>query len=375
MERMEAILDSKLLKRALGLLERVVPARPANLLYAHIGLRGGEEGGLLLYASDGETDLEVRLAEVEVRDGEGWEGGALVPAKPLFALAEGLPEGEVRLRKAEERMGILVRQFKAEVAAASPEGFPALVLPPGPPFSQKAEVERRAFLNLIDQVRYALGRENYRAIFKGLLLEFGPQAVRAVASDGYRLALAELSLPSGVQGKHLVPQEGVERILKILGGAEGESLEVHLGDKAIGFAIEGEALGIRLSQRLMEGEYPDYNRIVPTAWTARAKVATKRLEEALKRIEVLADRQNRRVDLSLREGEIRLEASGEYGRGEEVLAALVEGALDLSVNARYLLEALPASEEVFLEFSGKETPLLVRNPEGSYRAIFTPLRT
>ncbi len=372
---MEAALDSKLLKKALGLLERVVPARPANLLYAHIGLREGGEGGLLLYASDGETDLEVRLTEVEVRDGEGWEGGVLVPAKPLFALAEGLPEGEVRLRKARERMGILVRQFKAEVAAASPEGFPALVLPPGPPFSQKAEVERRAFLNLIDQVRYALGREDYRAIFKGLLLEFGPEAIRAVASDGYRLALAELPPSPGAQGKPLIPREGVERILKILGGAEGESLEVHLGDTVIGFAIEGEALGVRLSQRLMEGEYPDYNRIVPTAWTARAKVTTRKLEEALKRIEVLADRQNKRVDLSLREGEIRLEASGEYGRGEEALAASVEGVLDLSVNARYLLEALPASEEVFLEFSGKETPLLVRNPEGSYRAIFTPLRT
>jgi hypothetical protein len=69
---MEVTLDSKLLKRALGLLERVVPARPANLLYTHIGLRVGEEEGLLLYASDGETDLEVRLKEAEVR-GEGNE--------------------------------------------------------------------------------------------------------------------------------------------------------------------------------------------------------------------------------------------------------------------------------------------------------------
>jgi DNA polymerase-3 subunit beta len=371
---MEVTLDSKLLKRALELLERVVPARPANLLYTHIGLRVGEEEGLLLYASDGETDLEVRLKEAEVR-GEGWQVGALLPAKPLFALAEGLPEGEVRLRKSGERVGVLVRQFRAEVAAASPEGFPTLTLPPGPPFSQRAQVERRAFLGLVDRVRYALGRDDYRAIFKGLLLEFGPEVLRAVASDGYRLAMAELPLPSGVQGRPLIPQRGVDRILRILGGAEGESLEVHLGDKAIGFSIEGEALGIRLSQSLMEGQYPDYARIVPAAWTARAKVATKSLEEALKRIEVLADRQTRRVDLSLREGEIRLEASGDYGRGEETLAASVEGALDLSVNARYLLEALPASEEVFLEFSGKETPLLVRNPEGDYRAIFTPLRT
>jgi DNA polymerase-3 subunit beta len=372
---MEVALDSKLLKRALGFLERVVPARPANLLYTHIGLRGGEEGSLLLYASDGEMDLEVRLKEVEIRDGERWEGGVLLPAKPLFALAGGLPEGQVRLRKNGERMGILIRQFKAEVAVASPEGFPALILPPGPGFSQRTGAEKRAFLSLVEQVRYALGREDYRAIFKGLLLEFGPEAIRAVASDGYRLALAELPLPSGVQGKPLIPQEGVERLLKILGGAEGENLEVHLGDKAIGFAIEGEALGIRLSQRLMEGQYPDYTRIVPTAWTARVKVATRELEEALKRIEVLAERQNKRVDLSLRESEIKLEASGEYGRGEEALAASVEGALDLSANVRYLLEALPASEEVFLEFSGKETPLLVRNPEGNYRAIFTPLRT
>jgi DNA polymerase III subunit beta len=372
---MEASLDSKLLKRALGFLERVVPARPANLLYTHIGLREGGEEGLLLYASDGEMDIEVRLQEVEVRGGEGWGAGVLVPAKPLFALAGGFPEGEVRLRRSGERMGILIRQFRAEVAVASPEGFPALILPPGPGFSQKAEVEKGAFLSLVEQVRYALGREDYRAIFKGLLLEFGPEVIRAVASDGYRLALAELPLPSGVQGKPLIPQEGVDRILKILGGAEGESLEVHLGDKAIGFAIEGEALGIRLSQRLMEGQYPDYTRIVPTAWTAKVKVATKELEEALKRIGVLAERQNKRVDLSLREGEIKLEASGEYGRGKETLVASVEGTLDLSINVRYLLEALPASEEVLLEFSGKETPLLVRNPEGNYRAIFTPLRT
>jgi DNA polymerase-3 subunit beta len=372
---MEVALDSKLLKRALGFLDRVVPARPANLLYTYIGLREGEEGSLLLYASDGETDLEVRLKETEIRNGEGWEEGVLVPAKPFFALAGGLPEGEVRLRKSRERVEILIRQFKAEVAFAPPEGFPALTLPPGSEFSQKAEVEKRAFLNLMEQVRYALGREDYRGIFKGLFLEFGPEVIRAVASDGYRLALAELPLLSGVQGKLLIPQEGVERILRILGGAEGENLEVHLGDKAIGFAIEEEALGIRLSQRLMEGQYPDYTRIVPTTWTARVKVATGELEKALKRIEVLAERQNKRVDLSLQEGEIKLEASGEYGRGEEVLAASVEGALDLSINVRYLLEALPASEEVFLEFSGKETPLLVRNPEGNYRAIFTPLRT
>jgi DNA polymerase-3 subunit beta len=372
---MEAALDSKLLKRALGFLERVVPAKPANLLYTHIGLREGEGGSLLLYASDGEMDLEVRLKEVEIRDGEGWEKGVLLPAKPFFALAGGLPEGEVRLRKNGEKMGISIRQFKAELAVASPEGFPALILPPGPEFSQKAEAEKRAFLNLMEQVRYALGREDYRGIFKGLLLEFGPEGIRAVASDGYRLALAELPLPSGVQGKSLIPQEGVERLLRILGGAEGENLEAHFGDKTIGFVIEGEALGMRLSQRLMEGQYPDYTRIVPTAWTARVKVATRALEGALKRIEVLAESQNKRVDLSLREGEIGLGASGEHGRGEETLAASVEGVLDLSLNVRYLLEALPASEEVLLEFSGKETPLLVRNPEGNYRAIFTPLRT
>ena len=298
---MNITVPKKLLSDQLSLLERIVPSRSANPLYTYLGLYA-EEGALILFGTNGEVDLEVRL-----------------PAE-----AQSLP---------------------------------------------------RELVKALTHVRYAASNEEYRAIFRGVQLEFSPQGFRAVASDGYRLALYDLPLPQGFQAKAVVPARSVDEMVRVLKGADGAEADLALGEGVLALALEGGS-GVRMALRLMEGEFPDYQRVIPQEFALRVQVEGEALREAVRRVSVLSDRQNHRVDLLLEEGRILLSAEGDYGKGQEEVPAQVEGpGMAVAYNARYLLEALaPVGDRAHLGISGPTSPSLIWGDGEGYRAVVVPLR-
>ncbi|GAA6755199.1 DNA polymerase III subunit beta [Thermus thalpophilus] len=371
---MRVILPKNLLAEHLSFLERVIPSRSSNPLFTYLGLALGQDA-LVLFGSNGEVDLEAGLpAEVQ------GEGRYLVPAQPFFQLVRSLPGERVELVLGGD-LELASGSFRTRLALAPTEGYPELSFPepiPSEVYPWQTTLPVEEFLRALTHVRYAASHEEYRAIFRGVQLEFSERGVRSVASDGYRLALYQLPKPQPFQKKAVVPARSVDEVARVLKGVGAGEVVLALGPGTLGLAArEGEGW-VRLAVKLMEGEFPDYERVIPKEFPLRATLEAEAFREALRRVSVLADRQNHRVDLFFQEGRVLLSAEGDYGKGQEELPVVLEGTpLAVAYNARYLLEALgPVAGQAALWLSGPTSPSLVRPAEegSGYQAVVVPLR-
>jgi DNA polymerase-3 subunit beta len=358
---MNATISKRTLLEGLSSLERVIPTRSSNPILTYLWVEGLREG-LRFRGSNGEIDLELTLpAEVE------GVGRALVPAQPFFQLAKSLPEGGAVELRLEEKLELAAGSFRTHLGIASVESYPELVFPHG----QGERLLSQELLRALGRVRYACSHEEYRAVFRGVQLELGSSS-RAVASDGFRLALSELR-PIGEQSrKMVVPARAVDELLRVFAKVE-EELELALGEGEL--VVRGG--GLQMKMRLMEGEFPDYERVIPRQIALEALIGAPELVESLKRVSVLADRSNRRVDLLFAGTTLEVVAEGDFGQGREELALEEgQGQMMASYNAQYLIDALnPIQGRVRLQLSGPTTPTLIRDDEDpAYLAVVVPLR-
>jgi DNA polymerase-3 subunit beta len=283
---------------------------------------------------------------------------------PLLAkLVARMPE-EVRLEETGEQLRLLGGTFQAELRTCWRDL-------PTPRFSQgHAALPARSLRAALEAVRYAVSREEFRQVLTGVRLEVG-ETLRAVASDGYRLAIQEFPLPAPLPAfQGVLPSTAVGDLLRLLAGEE--TVQLSLEEQFC--YCQGERF--RYATPLLSGQFPDYRRVIPTNYPAQAEVGPE-LCAALERLEALADpdhRANHPVHLELREGSLWLHSQSDYGLAEETVPAVVRGELPrLSLNSRYLREALPAGRAT-LRFSGPTTPLLILGEEG-YQALVMPLKT
>lgn len=410
---MKTQLNRKTLAESLALLERIIPSRSANPLLTYLSL-ALTDASLVLTGTSGEVDLRLHLP---IRLGRELGSGlhVLVPALPLAQVVRSLPGSasvlEVELGRVE--LSLAAASFQTRFSVAEPEGFPEPVFPE-PMLALKAQ----DLLQALTHVRYAASNEEYRAVFRGIQLEFSERGLRAVASDGYRLALYDLELPTLEgelpQRRLVVPARSVDEMVRVLkaagGGSEasrGEPQEVGLGftDGVLGLSLNPLPLGsttqaassevasrtehledlegplaVQMAVRLMEGEFPYYERVIPKEFLLEAEAEAEALKESLKRVSVLADRQNHRVDLFFEENQLTLRAEGDYGKGQEELPVRLSGPpITVSFNARYLLDALgPTEGTVRLGLSGTQTPAVIQEGGGGaqsgYLAVVVPLR-
>jgi DNA polymerase-3 subunit beta len=365
--------EKTLLKKALGALVKVVPSQHHNPLLTYIRLETKGDT-LSLSGSDGVVDLEVSLP-VEAQE----ERVFLVPGEVLFGLADNTPDGVVELEVGENHLlSWRAGGFKAEVRVASAEGYPELLFPDA---GQEVFLPRKGFAKAVARIRHAIGRGSALDAFRGILMEFGEAGVRVVAADGYRLALYDLPEPAPFEGKALVLGENLLKALQALEITDGEEVVLRSLDRLLGLEAEGEALSVRAALRLMGGTFPSYGHVFPREFVGEFVVDTKEFREALRRLEVLADEDNHRLDFVLRkgllekEGSLHIFAKGDGKEGEEEIPAEVRGELEFSVNARYLLEALPEEEKTLIRLSGKTTPMVVAPAGGGgYQAVIVPLK-
>jgi DNA polymerase-3 subunit beta len=359
-------IDQKSLKKALALLKAVVPPKSSNPLhtYVHLAAKGGT---LSLRGTNGEVDLELSLPARA--DGEG---EALVPGEVLFGLSEGTSGETAALELWEARLYLEAKSFRADLRVAPTAGYPEFVFPEE---GEGIPLPAEAFLQGAAQVRYAASKGEYRPIFRGVQLEFREGGLRFVATDGYRLALCDLAHPFPFEKTVVIPNLSLGLVLHVLEAVQAEEVVLRLAPGVLGLEVLGEAFPARVAARLMEGTLPGYEHAIPKEFVAQVLVETRALKGALERLEVLAEKENRRLDFVLGEGQLRASAKGADGEGEEEVPAQVEGALEFSVNARHLLEALPKAERVLIRLSGPVSPMVVAPGDGGgYRAVLVPLR-
>lgn len=348
---------------ALGSVERIVPSRSSNpnLSLVKLELR---DGTLTLSGSNLDIDVQAAIS-VDTQDAGSWA----LPAQVFSQVVRALPDELVELAFETAELVLQSGSYATKLQLVD-ANLPTLSFPE----SYQGCFPGERLGAALTHVRYAAAVAEYQAIFRGVRLEFDDRHVRAVATDGFRLAYYHIDEVTGLDGTVVLPARSVDELTKLLG--EGE-VRLELGEGQLSLATGR----YKLNLKLMEGTFPDYQRVIPNTFPVSVVASAKELLEGVQRVAVVADRTaNNRVDIFVRGGTVQMSAEGAYGRAQEALGVVQEGTeseIALAYNADYLLSALrPISGDVRFSFSGPTSPsVLASLQDPSYLAMVVPLRT
>ena len=363
---MKVHLSTKALAGTVAHLERVIPPRSSNPGLSSLLVRL-TESELIFSGTNMEIDLEAKLTA----DTSGDPGSWAVPAQVFGQVVRALPAETVDLEFDDREVRVTSGTFDTKLQLTDPTQTPLLSFPSEFPNSLPAEL----LTTLLSSVRYAAAVNDYQAVFRGIRLELHENHSRAVASDGFRLAWSHSEESSGLDSDLIVPAKGVEEITRLLDGGGTAGLALTDGQLSI------KAGGYRMNVKLMEGNFPDYNRIIPKSMALEVVLRGSELQEAVARVAVLADPgSNNRIDVYLDGNTATITAEGGFGGAREEVTITDNkngGQLAVSFNARYLLEAIkPLTGDVELNFSGPTTPTIIKGiAEPGYLAMVVPLKT
>ena len=363
---MEVILDRDAFLKGLQMVQNVVEPRQTLPILANVLLET-EEGTVRLTA----TDLEVG-ARVSIPARVAGKGAITVSARKLAEIVKELPAAAVTL-KVGDNAGVSLRcaGVTYKLVGMPPDDFPAVV--PASP-SAWLTLEAKILRDMLTQTSFAISHDETRYALNGVLFSLSSKEMRLVATDGHRLALSVRTL--GDMGRPItgiVPRKAITEIMRVLGAGE----EVQLGITENQFVLQMP--NFDMTARLIEGQFPNYEAVIPKNHPGRLVIARAALTSALRRVSVMAEERNKPVKLTLAPASLKLAASSQdMGEAEETLDIDYAGEeVSIGFNSRYLLEAIAPveNEQVVLEFKDALSPGIVRSAsEEGYCCVIMPMR-
>ncbi len=370
---MKVTLERNALLKSLGHVHRVVERRNTYPILANV----------LLKAASGTLDLRATDLDIEVTESVpamvGSAGTTTVPAHTLYEIVRKLADGaEVRLETEGEQMSLTSGRSRFHLGCLSPDSFPDLK---SGVFSHSFSIAAETLRDLIERTQFAISNEETRYYLNGIYvhtLEVGKQTVlRAVATDGHRMARAETEAPAGARGMPgiIIPKKTVGEVLKLLEGAEGE-VAIEVSDTKIRFTLGG----VVLLSKLIEGTFPDYERVTPKNNDKSLSVDRASLATAVDRVSTIAsDRGGKAVKLAIKDGNLELSVTNpDHGTAtEEVAVAFESESFEIGFNARYLLDIISQikSDNAVFEFKDSGSPTLVHEEDGAHALyVLMPMR-
>lgn len=332
---------------------------------------------ILLVAKDGQialtaTDLEVELvATVDVAVES--PGEVTVPGRKLLDICRALPEGaEIVMALTGEKLNLKSGRSKFSLMTLPAAEFPVVE---DMKAGQSIKVSQKTLARLLEKTHFSMAQQDVRYYLNGLLLETGDKYLRAVATDGHRLALCEIEV--GEQNlpdqQVIVPRKGVLELQRLL-GSEGE-LTIELGSNHIRIQLAG----IRFTSKLVDGRFPEYERVVPEDTSNQLIADREAFRGALQRTAILSNEKYRGIRLVIKSGSLLLQAHNpEQEEAEEEVEITYDGDdIEIGFNVNYLLDALGGieSEEVALAVVDGNSSCLLRDPgndESKY--VVMPMR-
>lgn len=362
---MEVQVAREPLLRALQLLQNVVEPRQTLPILANILIEARDEG-LRLAATDLEVGARVAVPATVVRP-----GSVTLAARKLLELVRELPSQPIGLALRESGWVQLVCGSAAFRLVGLPaEEYPAFDLEGGDSW---IGVDGARLRGALTRTGYAMSQDESRPYLNGLYLVIRERQARLVATDGHRLALARLDVDGDAELSGIVPRKAVLEMGRALGAAE----EVAIALRESQFALRTP--GFVLTSKLIEGQFPNYEQVLPKGHPRSLTVEREALMAALRRVSVVADDRTRPVRLTAAPGTLRLAAaSQELGEAEESLPAEFGGEeLTIGFNARYLLDAIMPMEggRVVVELKDALSPGVLRSAsDDSTLCVIMPMR-
>jgi DNA polymerase-3 subunit beta len=332
---------------------------------------------VLLVAKDGNvavtaTDLEVELvanAEVEV---EG-AGEVTVPGRKLLDICRALPEeASLSIALSGEKLAIKSGRSKFSLMTLPAADFPTIEdINAG----QTLGLPQATLCKLLDKTHFSMAQQDVRYYLNGLLVETDGKHLRAVATDGHRLALCQVKLDGKKMPEQqvIVPRKGVLELQRLMSG-EG-NVDLQLGSNHIRIELEG----IRFTSKLIDGRFPEYERVIPQDTSNELSADRDLFKGALQRTAILSNEKYRGIRLIIRDSGVVLQAHNpEQEEAEEELEVAYKGEdIEIGFNVNYLLDALGAIEsgDVTLSVVDGNSSCLLREPgNDDCKYVVMPMR-
>ncbi len=328
------------------------------------------ENGVKLAATDLELGIQTSVAATVE------EGGAItLPARLLAEIAASLPQATVRLRveRGGNRAEIQCEETVFEILGLPAEDFPLL---PEPEAAEVISLEAPLLRGMIRQTVFAVSTDETRPFLTGVHVAAEDRMLRLVATDGGRLSLRSAALDQAVRQKFavIVPAKTMHELARLLAGAGG-SVTVALAENHLVFMLPE----VRLVSRLIAGQFPNYEQVIPQGFKQRLRLQTERFLRAVRRAAITARDSANVVRLAARGSELTITSNTpEVGKTVERLPVQAEGeTVEIAFNARYLIDCLSVLEtdEITFELSGPLSPGAIR-PVGQedYIYVLAPVR-
>jgi DNA polymerase-3 subunit beta len=359
---MKVTVERAELLRSLSHVHRVVERRNTIPILANVLIRA-ERSKLAFKATD--LDLEViETVAAEVSPG----GVTTVPAHMFYEIVRKLPEGtQIVLEASGDRAVLTIRAGRSRFTLQTlPESdFPDIA---AGDMTHKFTLGAADLKRLIEKTQFAISTEETRYYLNGIYLHTagtGPNLMlRAVATDGHRLAQVELAAPAGAEGMPgvIVPRKTVNEMQRLIEDTSGE-IAVELSAAKIRFTLGN----VVLTSKLIDGTFPDYGRVIPLGNDKLLEVEKKEFEQAVDRVSTIASERGRAVKLSLTGGRLVLSVTNpDSGSANEELDVVYEAdPIDIGFNSRYLLDIAAQIEggTAVLRLADPGSPTLVQDKD------------
>lgn len=320
------------------------------------------------------TDLEVELVGRVQLEEPAEQGEITVPARKLMDICKSLPnDALIDIKVDEQKLVVKAGRSRFTLSTLPANDFPTVEEGPG---SLTCQLEQSKLRRLIERTSFAMAQQDVRYYLNGMLLEVSAGIIRAVATDGHRLAMCSMQADIGQQDRHqvIVPRKGILELARLLTEPDG-NVSIVLGQHHIR-ATTGE---FTFTSKLVDGKFPDYERVLPKGGDKLVLGDRLVLREAFSRTAILSNEKYRGIRLQLANGQLKIQANNpeQEEAEEEVGVEYNGGSLEIGFNVSYLLDVLGVmtTEQVRLILSDSNSSALLQESDNDDSAyVVMPMR-
>lgn len=358
------------LSKALNVVSKAVTTRTTIPILKGILLKVKEDGTLVMGASDLDLSIETQFEVASYEAGE-----IVVQAKLFSDIIRKLPSSEVSIEQTGENVVIKCASSEFNIIGMASDEFPNISVEINQ--NERIAFDKESLKEMIKKTSFAASIDEARGVITGVLVEMKEKSLNMVALDGFRMAVARENITNAKEQNIIIPAKNLNEISKIISenGDENTDVNLYINDKRAIFIIDDTKVVLRL----LEGEFVDYNMILPKESKCRVVVHKNDLLESIERASLLAKvGKNNLIKFEITDSNVEISSKSEEGNVKEDLIISKEGDdLTIGFNSKYMIDALKAidDEEIEMSFNTKINPFILKPLTGnSYEYLVMPVR-
>jgi DNA polymerase-3 subunit beta len=320
------------------------------------------------------TDIEIQITTTAICEGGDGDGAVTVGARKLQDILRSLPDStEITVNLEDKRLQVKGGKSRFNLQTLPADDFPRMTLSEGE--TRHFSLSQKAFRQLLAKTQYAMAAQDVRYYLNGLLLQVDGRELRAVATDGHRLAFASVELETELPRQEMIlPRKTVLELNRLLVDTD-DALNISLAPSQVRFSFGN----IVLVSKLIDGKFPDYERVIPPSLRNHMSVSRQLLVQAMQRAAILTNEKFRGVRVVLGENSLRLiAANAEQEEAQEEIEVQYAGdAIDVGFNVGYLLDVLNNvhADEIQWSFNDANSSALISVPGNDrFKYVVMPMR-